>query len=1240
MEKSSIQVFIRTKPTEDDNIVFIDNYNDIYLKEAISKDSNFKDHSMKKFTFDKCFDVYATQEEIFDDIGEKILSNAFDGYNTCVFAYGQTGCFGYDTDIMKYDGTYEKVQNIKICDVLMGDDSTPRNVLQLFRGYENLYLIDMTHNIQNVESLNQNAKALIQHNDTLHQNYVVNESHIMVFKISIKDYIKFYKDISKYRFEVFEEIERFDFVKLSNEIKNYILEISIKDYMELPLEVKNSLKCYTNIIDFPYKKTDEPYYNGYYVGFCILNNMILPDIMDFIYNDKKTRLEFLAGIIDILASYNNIFYKLIIPSFYSKKCYKRTRFNKAIKKDFLYYFTFLCNSLGIISSNSFYKTSDKISDKISVIKLSGNLSIIPSRKFKHTKTSYDSTIIPNITKINYGKYYGFMLDGNHRFIGAGFNVLRNSGKSHTMMGDIKTPGLIPRICQELFLRQSSDINYKIEMSYLEIYSEDIKDLLNPSSAKLKIRQHPIYGPYVEGLSNLLVENIDAIIKFIDQGNKNRITAYTLMNAHSSRSHAILTLTLTQILTLEEDRTKEMTSKINLVDLAGSEKVESSGVTGINFKEAININKSLSTLGLVINRLASNEEPEQKSNISSITSNRNITTRNTTTKPQITSLTKPQITSTRNTTNKPQITSSTKPQITSRINTNRQNLNSTTRQTTVNNSSHPKSIANIINEKNITLEKRNIPNTLTKSTSNPYLTKKNIEMHTIKTQPIIPKLDLGTSVNKDNEITITKSTNSNRFNSLSRLSSNRQSVSRQSLTRQSLTRQSVTKKQDDEISINSISTNISNSSRITNNSVSSRITSNSRITTNINNKSNDRLDTNRFIKSIDDKRTSLSRQSLVKSTSRSSISEHIPFRDSVLTWLLKNSLAGNSKTYMIATISPCSINQAETLGTLRYAMNAKKIVTNVSVNEDTNDKIINALQSEIMILRQKLSERGSDNMTPSSDLLEIKEQLNQREILIKEINKTWEVKNEESKKFIITIQEEMKRELEAKQKQHELEIEKLKNTYNQQFTQQDEIKKNLQDEIAKTKSEYELKTEEFEKKKIYDTAISLQKYYDEKVEDLKKQYEEKIKLLSDISNNQEFIVTKSELAKTKNTVTQIITEKTLLLSQLNQMHIKVHSLEHEISILKSPEIKKEYDELEKLYIDLNKDYDSLEVLNKKLIDKYDSNKEKYKQQFETFIFSYNSNIKNIISLIENADIPNLEIAIDELYKTFAIIDVFI
>ena len=84
-----------------------------------------------------------------------------------------------------------------------------------------------------------------------------------------------------------------------------------------------------------------------------------------------------------------------------------------------------------------------------------------------------------------------MIDKNHRFIGEGLNILRNSGKSHTMMGDIKNPGLIPRICQELFLRQNPEITYKIEMSYLEIYSEDVKDLLNPSTVKLKTRQHPI-----------------------------------------------------------------------------------------------------------------------------------------------------------------------------------------------------------------------------------------------------------------------------------------------------------------------------------------------------------------------------------------------------------------------------------------------------------------------------------------------------------------------------------------------------------------------------------------------------------------------------------------------------------------------------------------------------------------------------------------------------------------------------
>jgi hypothetical protein len=201
------------------------------------------------------------------------------------------------------------------------------------------------------------------------------------------------------------------------------------------------------------------------------------------------------------------------------------------------------------------------------------------------------------------KYFGCRLDGNHRFIGPGFQVLRNSGKTYTMMGSEgdQESGLIYKICRSLF-----DTNkYKIELSYIELYSEEINDLLssNRPQGGLKVRQHKQYGPYVKGLTKVVVENFNDMRKFINKGNKDRVVASTLLNSRSSRSHAIITIYINQsIYNPKTDKMKEINSKINLVDLAGSEKVGESGVIGINFKEAVMINKSLSTLGLVISKL--------------------------------------------------------------------------------------------------------------------------------------------------------------------------------------------------------------------------------------------------------------------------------------------------------------------------------------------------------------------------------------------------------------------------------------------------------------------------------------------------------------------------------------------------------------------------------------------------------------------------------------------------------------
>ncbi|XP_067617469.1 kinesin-like protein Klp98A isoform X2 [Eurosta solidaginis] len=183
-----------------------------------------------------------------------------------------------------------------------------------------------------------------------------------------------------------------------------------------------------------------------------------------------------------------------------------------------------------------------------------------------------------------------------------------SGKTFTMMGMPDNPGLIPRICQELFARmrvgQESGTGYKTHASYLEIYNERVKDLLGPRSAGhgLRVREHRTLGPYVENLSQHAVANFEEIQECIARGNIQRTTASTNMNDTSSRSHAIFTITFVQAVFMN-DMPSETVSKIHLVDLAGSERANATGATGQRLKEGAHINKSLVTLGSVISALA-------------------------------------------------------------------------------------------------------------------------------------------------------------------------------------------------------------------------------------------------------------------------------------------------------------------------------------------------------------------------------------------------------------------------------------------------------------------------------------------------------------------------------------------------------------------------------------------------------------------------------------------------------------
>ncbi|CAL8291009.1 unnamed protein product [Merluccius merluccius] len=185
-----------------------------------------------------------------------------------------------------------------------------------------------------------------------------------------------------------------------------------------------------------------------------------------------------------------------------------------------------------------------------------------------------------------------------------------SGKSFSMMGNGDQPGLIPRLCCALFERvhreECEAHSFKLEVSFMEIYNEKVRDLLDPKGSRLslKVREHKVLGPYVDGLSQLAVTSFEDIEVLMSEGNKSRTVAATNMNEESSRSHAVFSIILTQTLyDLGSGNSGEKVSKISLVDLAGSERVSKTGAAGERLKEGSNINKSLTTLGCVISALA-------------------------------------------------------------------------------------------------------------------------------------------------------------------------------------------------------------------------------------------------------------------------------------------------------------------------------------------------------------------------------------------------------------------------------------------------------------------------------------------------------------------------------------------------------------------------------------------------------------------------------------------------------------
>uniref|UniRef100_A0A8C8YLB6 Kinesin-like protein KIF17 n=1 Tax=Prolemur simus TaxID=1328070 RepID=A0A8C8YLB6_PROSS len=183
-----------------------------------------------------------------------------------------------------------------------------------------------------------------------------------------------------------------------------------------------------------------------------------------------------------------------------------------------------------------------------------------------------------------------------------------SGKSFTMQGLPEPPsqrGIIPRAFEHIFesVQCAENTKFLVRASYLEIYNEDVRDLLGADTKqKLELKEHPEKGVYVRGLSMHTVHSVAQCEHIMEMGWKNRSVGYTLMNKDSSRSHSIFTISIEIYAVDERGKDHLRAGKLNLVDLAGSERQSKTGATGERLKEATKINLSLSALGNVISAL--------------------------------------------------------------------------------------------------------------------------------------------------------------------------------------------------------------------------------------------------------------------------------------------------------------------------------------------------------------------------------------------------------------------------------------------------------------------------------------------------------------------------------------------------------------------------------------------------------------------------------------------------------------
>jgi ATP-dependent Lon protease len=324
---------------------------------------------------------------------------------------GNGKCFAKDTQILMYDGKYKNVQDVRVYDVVMGDDSKPRIVLSLGEGIDEMYEIKSNKG----------------------ESYTVNSEHILClksyrinfikkikynnFKLEYFDKINF-KMSYKY-FTTFEDASK-QLESLTDNEEDKIIEITVKNYLKLPNYIKNKLRGYKTGVEFAKKEVcDDPYSLGLFLGTQDINQFIP---YDYKVNDRETRLKLLAGIIDSNGYYNERIghYEIIQKS-------------KTLSDDVLY----LVRSLGFVGYQykiikSFKNDNENKLEDYYRIEIYGNkLDEIPSvylkSQYKENNKIKDSLVYKfEVIHKGQGNYYGFTLDGNNRFLLGDFTVTHNT----------------------------------------------------------------------------------------------------------------------------------------------------------------------------------------------------------------------------------------------------------------------------------------------------------------------------------------------------------------------------------------------------------------------------------------------------------------------------------------------------------------------------------------------------------------------------------------------------------------------------------------------------------------------------------------------------------------------------------------------------------------------------------------------------------------------------------------------